>query len=252
MSLQLPADALRILPVLFVALAAASPGLASATETVQLRYASPAAALVTQVQLPLGTQDYYVGNYTLQSQVPASSFQAYCVDPFRHASSGYLGYEKSMLANFLSGSAQKLADVRSLFGHAYAGSVGNATKAAGFQLALWEVFNDDGNLASGSVRKTANTNAAAVAEADGLLASLAGANWTTPAASYELTMFSNAHAQSYLAAAPYLGSNSIEVPVAVPLPEPEAFVLMLVGLLGLLGWASCRRKTPGRAGSSLP
>lgn len=232
--------------VAFVAFAIASPA-ASATETTQLRYANPAAALATQVHLPLGTQRYYVGNYTLQTVAPDASFQAYCVDPFRHAITSFLGYEKSALASFLSGSAQKLADVSSLFAHAYAGSVGNATKAAGFQLALWEVFNDDRNLASGSVRKTDNTNAAAVAEANSLLASLANATWATPAANYELTMFSNSQAQSYLAAAPALGSNSVEVPAAVPIPEPETFVLMLVGLLGLLGWASLGARTRNAA-----
>lgn len=133
-----------------------------------MRYASPAAALVTQVHLPLGTQNYYVGNYTLQTQSPASSFQAHCVDPFRHASAAYLAYRKSPLASFLTGPAQQFADVGSLYAHAYAGSLGNASKAAGFQLAVWEVFNDDGDLAIGSVRKTANTNTAAVAEANGL------------------------------------------------------------------------------------
>ena len=228
-------NAARLGAMLAIAFAATAMPAAAAGETVMLRYASPAAVLATQVHLPLGTQNYYVGNYTLQMQSPAASFQAYCVDPFHFASTSYLPYQKSPLASFLSGSVQKLADVTSLFSHAYAGSVGNAPKAAGFQLALWEVFNDDKNLASGSVHKTTNTNAAAVADAGVLLASLATATWTTPAANYELTMFSNGQAQSFLAAASYLGSNSI----AMPLPEPETAVLMLVGL-GLLALASWR------------
>lgn len=207
----------------------------SVVETVQLRYVSPAAALVTQVRLPLGNQNYYVGNYNFQTQTPDSSFQAYCVDPFQYASASYRSYEKSALSSFLSASAQKLADVTSLFAHAYAGTIGNATKAAGFQLALWEVFSDDRNLASGNVFTTTRTNGAAVAEANSLLANVAAASWTTPAEDYDLTIFSNGQAQDYLAATLGVG------PSTTPVPEPESAALMLAGL-GLLGFASRRRE----------
>jgi hypothetical protein len=124
--------------------------------------------------------------------------------------------------------------VGSLFSHAYAGTIGNATKAAGFQLALWEVFNDNRNLSTGAVYKTAYTNAATVAEAANLLASLAAASWTKAAINYDLTMFSNAQAQSYLAATPSLGGTSM------PIPEPETTVLMLAGIAAL-GLATQRR-----------
>jgi hypothetical protein len=213
----------------------AASGAAAAGEAVQLRYASPAAALVTAVHLPLGTQNYYVGNYTLQTQSPAVSFQAYCVDPFHYASAAYLPYQRAPLASFLAGSPDRLADVGSLFSHAYAATTGNATKAAGFQLALWEVFNDDKNLGTGAVQKTAHTNAAVVAEADSLLASLVDASWSTLAVNYDLTMFSNAQAQSYLAAMPSMGGTSM------PIPEPEATALMLAGI-ALLGLVSRRRR----------
>jgi len=228
---QLCKNAAHLGVVFVLATCAAS----AAAETVQLRYVSPAAALATPLHLPTGTQSYYVGSYNLQIQTPATSFQAYCVDPFQYASTGYLTYEKSSLPSFLSGSTQKLADVSSLFAHAYADTIGNAIKAAGFQLALWEVFNDNKNLTSGGVYKTSQTNAAAVAEASNLLASLATANWTTPAANYELTMFSSAQKQDFLAAAPAsIPSNT------TPVPEPETSMLLLAGL-GLLSLAARRR-----------
>jgi hypothetical protein len=162
------------------------------------------------------------------------------VDPLREAKSVYVDYTKTTLRSFLSGSTQKFADVSNLFGIAYADSIGNATKAAGFQLALWEVFNDDGNLASGNVFKTAGTNPAAVAEANRLLANMASTSLATPSTSYALTLFRNSDAQSYLAATPYLGVSVMAV------PEPKAVVLMLFGL-GFLGFASWRRKDRGRA-----
>lgn len=238
MPLHFALNALRLGSVLAVTCAAA--GSAAANEDVQLpvqlRYASPAAALVTQVHLPLGTQRYYVGNYTLQTESPAISFIAYCVDPFIAAQSSYLPYTKSTLASYLAGSAQKLADVGSLFSHAYAGSVGNATQAAGFQLALWEVFNDNKNLATGQIFKTSGTDTAALAAANAMLVSLSAASWATPAANYELTMYSNDQAQSYLAATPALTASI----ALAPLPEPEVAVVLLLGL-GLLGLASYRR-----------
>lgn len=237
MSMEFSVKVVRAGVALGIAFAAAAAVAATPPELVQLRYASPAAALVTQVHLPLGTHSYYVGNYNLQIQAPASTFQGYCVDPFQYASSSYLTYEKSTLGSFLSGSAQKLADVTSLFSHAYAGTVGNATKAAGFQLALWEVFSDDRNLATGKVYKTGGTNAAVVTEAGSLLASLSTASWTAPAVNYDLTMFSNGQAQDFLVAAPAIG------PSMTPVPEPESVSLMLAGL-GLLGFVARKRRSP--------
>lgn len=221
---------------LALVLAVYTAPVAAIAETVQLRYVSPAAALATQVHLPLGTQTYYVGSYNLQIQTPASSFVAYCIDPFQYASTSYLPYQSSALAGLLPASEQKLADATSLFAHAYAGSIGNATKAAGFQLALWEVFNDNSNLAGGSIYKTSKTNAAAVAEANSLLASLASASWTTPAENYELTVYSNGQKQDFVAATPAL------IIVSTPVPEPASASMLLAGL-ALLGLALNRNHT---------
>lgn len=199
----------------------------AAADTVSLRYAGPGSTLTTQVQLPdpLGTRNYLVGSYRLETSTPTDSFLAFCVDPFQWASSGPLSYERTPLAGFLSGSATRLADVTSLFGHAYADTLGNATKAAGFQLALWEVFNDNKSLSTGVVRATGATSVAARTEAQRLLDALP--TWTnTPGAAYRLTMYSNGAHQDFLA--------------ATPVPEPDSVALLLGGL-ALLGAVTRRR-----------
>jgi hypothetical protein len=198
-------------------------GLAAA-DTVSLHYAGPGSVLTTEAQLPTGTRNYYVGSYRIETRNPADSFLAFCVDPFQWASSGYLDYGRESLAGFLSGAPTRLAEVTSLFGHAYADTVGNATKAAGFQLALWEVFNDDKSFSTGSVRTTGSTSLAAKAEAQRLLDALP--TWTTPGTAYRLTIYSNGAQQDFLA--------------ATPVPEPEAAALLLAGMV-LLGAIARRR-----------
>jgi len=197
----------------------------AAAETVTLHYAGPGSVLTTQVTLPTGTRNYLVGSYRLEPAGPAESFLAFCVDPFQWASGSDLSYDKSPLASFLSGSAAKLAEVTSLFGNAYAGTIGDATKAAGFQLALWEVFNDDQDLSTGGVRTTGLTHVGAADEAQRLLDELSG--WTsTPGTAYQLTMYSSSTHQDFLS--------------ATPVPEPETAALLLGGL-ALLGIATRRR-----------
>jgi len=131
------------------------------------------------------------------------------------------------LSEALSGS--RYDRVTALFGHAYQNSLLDATHAAGFQLALWEVFNDDGVLDQGSVRVTGNTNVNVKNEAQALLSALS--TWTDVGKPYQLAFLENPDYQDYITVAMNVSA----------IPEPDSYVLLLAGLT-MLGWAVKRSR----------
>lgn len=198
---------------------------AAASQIVDLRYAGTNMTRQTPLNLPLGVHNYQVGSLRFETRNPDESFIGYCADPFQWANSSYREYTVTALAD-AAVNAVRYASVSRLFGHAYAATLSNATKAAGFQLALWEVFNDDGFLNSGQVRTTATSNASIVTEAQNLLNALP--SWTDVGTAYDLQFYTNSNYQDYIV-------------VAGVIPEPEQYVLLLGGL-GLLGYWNRRRK----------
>jgi hypothetical protein len=160
-------------------------------DTTSLRYAGLDSTIATQVLIPVQATPItvHLGTYTLEQQSPAGSFMAYCNDPFQYSSGSFRTYGVSTLAAELAGAPARLADVTRLFGNAYAASLTSATRAAGFQLALWEVWHDDKNLTTGIVRTTANTHAGVRAEAQSLLDQLGGWSAGTP---YHITVYTHA------------------------------------------------------------
>jgi hypothetical protein len=221
---------MRKTPRLLLGLALLSVAVGAAqAETVGLRYAGTASVVATALQLPVQTDpaSYYVGSYNIQEDGGAS-FLAYCSDPAQWASSAYQPYEKTTLADHLAAPALR-ADVERLFGHAYQQSLLAPVKAAGFALALWEVWRDDRNLDTGIVHATTSTDAAVRAEAQTLLDVLPF--WTTTGTPYQLTVYAN-----YTSATEFQDYIS-----ATPIPEPETYALMLAGL-GLLGTMGRRCK----------
>lgn len=229
-------NAKTLAAALFAAVSAAAMPVHATVPDVQLtelRYAGGNMTLNTRLSLPLGGNlSYQIGNYRFETRNPDDSFIGYCADPFQWANGSYREYAVMPLAAQVEDAA-RYGNVTRLFGHAYADTLLNANKAAGFQLALWEVFNDDGNLSSGKVRVTAGSNAGIVAEAQRLLAALPG--WTDTGTAYDLKFYANGSYQDYIAVD---GLLSTSVPA---IPEPEQYALLLAGL-GMLGWKLRRRK----------
>lgn len=218
-----------------VAIAGSAHAAVSSANLLDVRYKSTASGLTTQLYLPLSNQanNYGIGNYLFemrdtQSGVFAGSFIGYCVDLSQWASSSFHTYE----AKLFDDSFARYNDVTKLFGHAYQGSLNDSTKAAGFQLALWEVFNDDGNLGTGLVRTTTSTNDLVKNEAQSLLTALS--SWSDTGTAYQLTFYENATYQNYLAVTG-TGTGSVTA-----IPEADNYALLLAGL-GLMGFVARRR-----------
>lgn len=190
-------------------------------DTASLKGTGPLSTVVSDIYINggdfSGTVTGYIGSLTVALETPATSFAAYCVDPFQPSNASFQPYSRSTLtaANLPPVEAIRFADVTKLFGNAYAGSLTSATKAAGFQIALWEAWHDDGNLVAGNIQKVTGSNTAIFDEAQGLLNSMSA--WG-PGTSYDLTLYSNDAYQDYVAV----------------VPEPGSYALLLAGL-GLLG-----------------
>ena len=203
----------------------------------------------------------------------ASTFWAYCIDPLTTSqlttsyaavslgtylngttSSYYAqqigrsGYSGAGLSNSSTAQGIVLGNIQELFSHAYNDSLANATNAAAFGIALWEIIMQDGgstnpgntfSVSTGRVRDT--TGDAAALRAQQYLTALADAPteataWTNiglgASAAWNYTVFydcTSPFSQTFITVTS--GTNS-----TVPVPG----TLALVGL-GLLGAARTRR-----------
>jgi hypothetical protein len=103
-----------------------------------------------------------------------------------------------------------------------------APKAKAFQLALWELNNDNGNLLSGNLRFNSTSNAV-VADANAMLVTALGSGAIQN--TYQYTSLSSVGA----------GITSQKMLTVSAVPEPETYAMMLAGLCAL-GLLERRRK----------
>jgi hypothetical protein len=127
--------------------------------------------------------------------------------------------------------ALQAADVAKLYSQSYAGTAGDNLNSAAFQLALWELANDNGSLADGNVHTTGSTDSSVVAAANSMLFNVA--NNVAGATQYSFTVYTHPTQQDFLV-------------TVTAVPEPETYAMLLAGL-GLMGAVARRRKnTPVR------
>ena len=127
---------------------------------------------------------------------PGSSFDAFCIDPSQYASGSASDY---FLASGLSalGNSTQETWVSNLYSNSYASSIGSTTDAAAFQLALWDLAKDDGNLSSGSVRSTGSTNNTVLGSANSMITA---AKLGAGPAQYSFSLYTSNTAQDYVVA----------------------------------------------------
>ena len=153
-----------------------------------------------------------------------TSFAAFCFDPFQYANGGMSNY---VVSSGLSSLDQTKATwVSNLYSNSYASSIGSTTDAAAFQLALWDLAKDDGNLSIGDVRSTGSTNTTVLGSANSMITA---AKLGAGAAQYSFVLYTSATAQDYVVAS-----------AVTAVPEPETYAMLLSGMC-LLGFTARRR-----------
>jgi hypothetical protein len=165
------------------------------------------------------------------------SFLAFCVDLFQNLRFGktYTDYTVQTGAAYFG--ASKASDIGRL-ATGYLGLVDSPTTSAAFQLALWEIVNENGSaydLRAGSFTATGRKKArAAISLADSWLDNLPAVS------SYSLEVLASRAHQDVVILTADMG------PGVAPVPLPGSPLLFLTGLLGLL--AAVRRSADRDAG----
>jgi len=229
----------RSLSHLFSLAVLISLGTISTQASAQL-YVDETTSLVTELNLALPVNPSSAGNYwsgllnitpTQTQGASGTSFAAFCIDPSQYANNSASDY---LLVTGLSalGNSTKETWVSNLYSNNYSSSIGNATDAAAFQLALWDLAKDDGNLTTGNVRTTESTNSTVVGLANSMIT---GAKSGAGAAQYSFSLYTSTTAQDYVVA------TSVTA-----VPEPQTYAMLLSGIC-LLSFTARRRlhKTNG-------
>ena len=151
---------------------------------------------------------------------PSTTFKAFCIDPTHFSSTTWQPYKELPVATSFP---TKAADIQDLYGHFYRTSMSNFDAAA-FQIALWEIANDDKVLTTGVVRYTGG----------GAL----GTRVMQMINDVGFTSYVSWNVTTYMVEnPPHPGQDFV---VANPVPEPETYAMMLAGL-GLMGVVARRR-----------
>lgn len=154
-------------------------------------------------------------------------FLAFCIEPT-------VDLQQHTVYTATFGAAPSNA-IKALYETSYASTLGNADKQVSFQLALWELKADDGNLyATGGKQYFTNGADARVGDAQAMLSS--ASQHSVLSNMYSYTTFSG------------IGSNGLAsqelmgVSMAAPVPEASTWAMMALGL-GLVAFVGRRKSS---------
>lgn len=158
-----------------------------------------------------------------QVKYDSNTFLAFCLDP-------HVGLS-NVSNNYSSGVFAASDAVKRLYEGYYASSIAsvtpdNANSVAAFQVALWELNNDDSNVLTGALRFRSLSNAV-VSEANAMLGVATGAGSIKNLYNYTSLSSVNPASQALLSVS--------------PVPEAQTWAMLVAGL-GLLGFMARRRK----------
>ena len=165
----------------------------------------------------------YAGAFSGTFDLNSESFIAFCVEVTQNSAAWGVSssYTEASFSSTIAGNLTNLANK-------YYSSVNDSLTSAAFQMAVWEVVLEDGAFDLNSGAFKVKNSAAAISLAQSWLNGINDDSVVTTG-NYSLSYLQNGKYQDML--------------VLTPVPEPETYGMLLLGM-GLVGLFARRRATP--------